>query len=331
VLLGLGVTSFVLFLQAKAVSTPEAIAARYLTLVERGDIEAAMRMEDRAVGKDDVLLTDAAYAQATGRLSGFRVERVRRVDADHASVEAQTQAGGRTGTVSFSLERRGWTPGELVGVTAWRLRPVALGTVAVQIGAPESVTATIVGKPLAHPTELHQLTAFPGRYPVAVTVESGWFTVQDATATVSGFDERAEAKPVAELTDKGRAAAIAAADGWLQNCLGGGAQPAGCSFQLDSGAPADEVWTNERWTLTTPPAIAVSAWTFSCGAPDVVGGCWPVATTSSGRVEFSADYSKPSTGEEGTITTTSPVDANVEGAIVGFGGEAADFTSITWR
>ena len=331
VLLGIGVTAFVLVVQARQASRPEAIVAHYLTLVERGRIQDAMRMEGRVVAKKEVLLTDAVYARAKEKLSGFRILGVDRVDANRVRVDAETRAGSHTERAAFTLQRHGWTLGELVGVTAWQLRPAPLGRVHVQVGAPEAVPVTVAGEDLRDPLAPHDFAAFPGRYTVAATVDTPWFTIPAGEAVVPGFDTRGSATPSAELTEKGRAAALAAADSWVQTCLRGGPQPQGCSFGLEAGAPEGEQWTDPRWTLVASPALTVSAWSFNCDGSAEVWGCWPVATASAGSAEFSAGYSKPATGESGTITMTEPVEVNVEGAITGFSDAGATFTSIHWK
>lgn len=330
-LLGVGVTSFVLYLQAKSAAAPESIAERYLTLVQRGDIEEAMRMEGRVVGPEDILLSDAVYAEATGRLDGFRIVRSEQDGSGRVTVEATTRVGGKDGRLTLSLVSAGWTPGELVGVTAWELRPVSLALIRVRVGAPAGVTATLAGHTLPDPSGLHTYSAFPGHYALSVQGDSEWFTIAGTSAAATSFGQGVEAQAAAELTEKGKGAAKAATDTWLQGCLQGGPQPEGCSFGLQAGAGAGEVWTNQRWDLDPAPQVTVAPWSFDCSVPNEGRGCWPVSTTTPGSAEFHADVSIPATGESGTVFSLEPSEVNVEGGITAFGEAGATFASIVWR
>ncbi|WP_348789594.1 hypothetical protein [Leifsonia sp. NPDC080035] len=330
-LLALGVTSFVLMLQAKAAADPARIVTAYLGQVRAGHVEAAMRMEGRKTDPNEVLLTDAAYAKATERLSGFRVVRVR-TNGDRAVVDVQTTAGGHTAHSSLSLKSGGWTPAALFGIVAWRLQPAELSMIDVHVGAPGSITATIAGAKVEaarHPA----LLAFPGRYAIEVPGGSPWFTVKGSSVAITGFQQREELTATAELTQKGADAAVAAANAWVQSCMQGGPKPSGCSFGLTDGATDGEVWTNQKWTLATAPKVTVSAWSDQCGLPGQRDGtgCWPVKTASAGAADFSADYSIPATGETGTITSTGSIEVDVEGGITGFQDAGAFFISVQWR
>lgn len=331
-LLGVGVTSFVLFLQAKAAARPEAIVSTYLDHVRDGDIEAAMRMEDRTPDKAQVLLTNAAYARATERLTGYRIVGVRPLGSGRTLVDIETKAGGETARASLALKSAGWTPGELLGVVAWQLQPASLSTIDVAVGAPGSVSATLAGARIdigAHPA----LLAFPGRYALHAAADSPWFTLPDASAAVTGFQQRADLAADAALTAKGQEAATAAANAWVSACMQGGPQPSGCSFGLTEGETPGQVWTNQKWTLATPPQLKVAGWRADCGLPGQQAGtgCWPVQTTTPGSVDFSADYTVPATGESGTITSTDSIQVEVEGGITAIGGGGAQFSSVQWH
>ena len=331
--LGAGITTFVLFLQVKAEARPEAIVAAYLDHVQRGEIEAAMRMEGRNPGENDILLSDDAYANVTDRLSGFRIEKVRAVGAEEVTVDVETKAAGTTSSGTFTLERVKGNPAELLGITAWHLQPVTLTRIQVQIGAPGVMQAAVAGVTLPEPDDLPTLSAFPGRYTLTVTSESPWFTIADTDTSVTGFWQHVELSTAAELTAKGDEAAKAATDLWLNGCMAGGPQPPGCSFSLTAGAPEGEVWTNSHWNLVNPPRITIAPWDFACRAPEVdtSSGCWPVSTTTSGVAEFHADFVVPATGDSGTITTESPIEVDIEGAITGFGDAGGSFSSIVWE
>ena len=330
-LLALGVTSFVLMLQAKAAADPARLVSAYLAQVRDGHIEAAMRMEGRKPDASEPLLTDAVYAKATERLSDFRILHVR-TSGDRALVDVQTTAGGASARSSLELASEGWTPGALLGVVAWRLKPVELSMIDLHVGAPGSIAATVAGAkvdPARHPA----LLAFPGRYALDVPAASPFFTVKGASVAVAGFQQREELKTSAELTQKGKDAAVAAANAWVQACMQGGPKPTGCSFGLTDGATDGEVWTNQKWTLSTQPQVTVLPWSDGCGLPGQRDGtgCWPVKTASAGAADFSADYSIPATGETGTITSTAPIEVDIEGGVTGFRADGAFFISVLWH
>ena len=53
-------------------------------------------------------------------------------------------------------------------------------------------------------------------------------------------------------------------------------------------------------------------------------------TSTPGQVTFHADYSIPSTGEIGDVTSTGPIEADIEGWITSFTDTGAMFTSVAW-
>ena len=331
--LGLGATVVVMFVNAREAAQPSAIVSAYLSHVQRGDISAALRMEGRAAKPGEVLLTDKAYSHATDRMTGFRILSTRTAGAG-ATVEARIQQKSGSTTAAFELSKES-NPLSLLGLDTWRLRPVDLATVEITLGAPGRIDATLSGVPLGWKGAVQHVHAFPGRYPLAVTSPSPWYTLPSAAVQVSGFGQSDRFQVPATLTAKGSAAAIAAANAWFDACVADPAiHPTGCSFSLTSGADPGEVWTNPSWQVQSRPAIAIGAWDFGCRTPTTAGvsagGCWPVTTSTPGEVTFHADYSIPATGETGDITSTGAIEANVEGSITSFTDSGAMFTSVEW-
>ncbi|GAA4141711.1 hypothetical protein [Leifsonia shinshuensis] len=331
--LGLAATVVVMFFGAREASQPSAIVSAYLSQVERGHISAALRMEGRAADPAEVLLTDTAYRHATDRMTGFDILGTRTVGAG-ATVEARIQQKSGSSTATFELSRT-VTPLSPLGLDTWRLRPVELTTVEITVGAPGRIAATLAGVPLGWKGAVQHIHAFPGDYAFALTSQSPWFTVPDAAVSVAGFGHSDRFQVPATLTAKGRDAAIAAADAWLDQCAAvPDFHPVRCSFGLTSGPDAGEVWANQSWKVQSRPTLAIGDWDFGCRTPTTAGvsagGCWPVTTTAPGEVTFHADYSIPATGETGDVTSTGPIEADVTGWISSFTDSGALFGSVDW-
>ncbi|MFF2050830.1 hypothetical protein ACFVU2_04440 [Leifsonia sp. NPDC058194] len=330
--LGLGATTLALYSNARDAARPEALVSRYLTYVQHGEIQAAMKLEGRKADPAQVLLTDDAYAKVSEQLSSFRIERVRSAGSDRVRVDAVTVAGGTKKSVSFTLRHGDDGPVGWLGVHAWKLEPVPLSTVTVAIGTHDAVDATIGGATLHWDGKVRQLLAFPGRYALSVASADPWYTISGADASISGFGQGVALRASSMLTPAGVEAATAATNAWVNTCLAGGAQPKGCSFGLNAGQPDGESWTNLRWELTAAPAVAFGAWDFDCTQGTILTpGCWPVTTTTTGTADFHADYSVPATGETGEIYSDAPGEVEVKGSILTIGAGGAQFQSITWN
>jgi hypothetical protein len=333
VCLGLGITVMVMLVDARAASQPSAVVSAYLSHVQKGEISKALRIEGRAANPAEVLLTDKAYRHATDRMTGFRILGAHTIGAG-STVEARIQQKSGSTTATFQLDRSA-TPISLLGLDSWRLRPVDLAAVEVTMGAPGRIYATLSGVPLDWKGAVKRIHAFPGRYALAITSQSPWFTLPDAAFSVAGFGGDDTFRVPAELTAKGKDAATAAADAWFDACVADATfHPAGCSFSLTSGAAPGEVWTNSSWQVQSRPAITIGEWDFGCRVPTAAdvsaGGCWPVSTSTPGEVTFHADYAIPATGETGDITSTGAIEADVQGSISSFTDSGAMFTSVAW-
>lgn len=292
---------------------PDRPVRAFLDDLEAGRVEAALRTAGITTEDADVLLTDDAYAKASGRVTGYRIAAVES-DGDAATVRAYLRQGGNDVSAVFSLERTGTEWGVF---PVWDLQAPTLGSVDVSLRAPSGTKVSVAGRSVSTSDGgTATLRALPGTY--AVTVEGGkWFTAEGADATVSGFSTSpsSQVSLAAELTDAGQQAAKAAVDAWVDGCIASTeAAPSGCSFYAYGEDPA-YTYTNQKWTLGTRPVVEIGAWASSG---------WQVTTTTSGRATFTADISGP--GGVGTASA-GPMNVNASGSITGIDDEGARFVS----
>ncbi|MEO7015425.1 MAG: hypothetical protein ABI130_03650 [Leifsonia sp.] len=330
--LGVGITAAVMLVQAREAAQPVGVVSAYLSHVQRGEITAAMRMEGRAAKPTEILLTDKAYRQATDRMTGYSILGTQTVGTtSEVRVRIQQKSGSSTATFELAEVKN---PISLLGITVWRLKPVVLESVAVTLGAPGRIDATLSGVPLGWKGATVNLHAFPGRYSLAIKSQSPWYTLPGGDIPVEGFSGDNQFMRTATLTAKGQDAATAAANAWFDKCTADpDFHPAGCSFSLTSGANPGEVWTNQSWQVQTRPTIKLGDWAFDCpvSTPSPEIGCWNVTSAPPGLVNFHANYSIPATGETGDVTSTGPIQAKVEGWITSFTDAGAVFTSTPWN
>ncbi|MEK6309092.1 MAG: hypothetical protein V4755_00100 [Curtobacterium sp.] len=261
----------------------------------------------------DVLLTDAAYAKAERKVTGYRVAAVR-TSGDSASVTAYLRQGGQDVSATFDLARTGTEWGVF---PIWKLEPPRLGSVDVSVRGPSRTPVEVAGRSVTTSKDgTATLSALPGTYSVAVR-GGKWVESSAQTATVSGFGGTSSS-PVtmtATLTRAGEDAATKAVDAWVDACIASHEPaPSGCSFYAYGEDPS-YTYTNERWTLDTRPVVSVGDWSSEG---------WLVTTTTYGRATFSADISGP--GGVGTASA-GPMNVNASGYITGFDGDGATFRS----
>ncbi len=198
-------------------------------------------------GDDDPLLTDAGYAAATGRVTGYRIAATR-TDGDTATVTAYLRQDGHDVSSTFTLDRTGSDWGVL---PVWELEAPSLGSVAVSVRGPAGAAVT-VGDRKATTSKDGTLTmrALPGTY--AVALDGGkWYSAESTTTTVTGFggSSTTPVQLAATLTSAGQQAAKAAVDAWVDGCIAStDAAPTGCSFYAYGEDPA-YTYTNQKWTL----------------------------------------------------------------------------------
>ncbi|MBD8583472.1 hypothetical protein IFT90_02740 [Frigoribacterium sp. CFBP 8766] len=319
VLFALGVVAAVVVGRTAATHRPEAAAVAYLEAVQQGDVERAMSLDGTEVGDDDVLLTNDAYAGVTDGVTGWDVSGSR-VDGDSAVVVAVVQQGGEGGAVydqQFALEKDGT---DLLFFDRWTLTPVELGTLTVQVGAPDAAVVTAAGVEVPHAGaegDTVELRAFPGSYPATLD-GAGAYEADDVVGIATGASSTGSpATLVATLTDSGQAAARAAVDAWLAACVASpDLKPAGCSFQI-LNEPTGYTLTDQKWTLETTPVYEIGDWT-SQG--------WQVEATTEGSAVFTSTVSDGA-GSTGTFNSVGSVRVPIQGVIPDVTGEGATFTS----
>ncbi|TWX38796.1 hypothetical protein ES689_09325 [Frigoribacterium sp. ACAM 257] len=319
VLFALGVVAAVVVGRTAATHQPQAAVVAYLDAVQQGEVERAMSLDGTEAGDDDVLLTDDAYAGVTDGVTGWRVTGSR-VDGDSAAVFAVVQQGGEAGTVydqQFTLEKDGT---DLLLFDRWVLAPVELGTLTVQVGAPDAAVVTAAGVEVPHAGaegDTVELRAFPGSYPATLD-GAGAYAADDVVGIATGASSTGSpATLVATLTDTGEAAARTAVDGWLSACLAStDLAPDGCSFQIIN-EPTGYTLSDQKWTLEAAPAYEIGDWT-SAG--------WQVDATTEGSATFTSTLSDGA-GGTGTFNSVGAVRVPIQGVIPDVTAEGASFTS----
>lgn len=285
----------------------------FLDDLTAGKVDDALQAAGIEHDKDDVLLTDAAYEKATGRVTGYRIAATRD-DGDTATVTAYLKQDGRDVSTTFTLDKTGTEWGVF---PVWELQAPKLGTVDVSVRGPSGAKVTVAGQSVTTAKDgTAELPALPGTYEVAL--DGGkWFEADGSKATVAGFGGEVST-PVSmttKLTAAGEQSAKAAVDAWVNGCIAStDASPKGCSFYAYGEDPA-YTYTNQKWTLVTRPAVSVGGW---------VSSGWLVTTTTFGRATFTADISGP--GGVGTASA-GPMNVNASGYITGFTDQGATFRS----
>src|SRR5205823_2780418 len=92
--------------------------------------------------KSDVLLTDAAYATASGRVTGYRIAGVER-SGDTATVGVYLTQSGRRVPATFTLEQVGTDWGVF---PRWELRAPTLGAVDLVVKGPPRTAVEVAGQ-----------------------------------------------------------------------------------------------------------------------------------------------------------------------------------------
>jgi hypothetical protein len=319
VLFALGVVAAVVVGRTAATHRPEAAAVAYLEAVQQGDVERAMSLDGTEVGDDDVLLTNDAYAGVTDGVTGWDVSGSR-VDGDSAVVVAVVQQGGEGGAVydqQFALEKDGT---DLLFFDRWTLTPVELGTLTVQVGAPDAAVVTAAGVEVPHAGaegDTVELRAFPGSYPATLD-GAGAYAADDVVGIATGASSTGSpATLVATLTDSGQASARAAVDAWLAACVAStDLAPDGCSFQIVN-EPTGYTLSDQKWTLETTPVYEVGDWT---------GQGWQVDATTEGSATFTSSLSDGA-GGTGTFNSVGAVRVPIQGVISDVTADGATYTS----
>jgi hypothetical protein len=302
------------FTSMSASHAPEASVRAYLSAVTSGDIEKALKLDGTKVTSADVLLTNAAYRTASDRVDSFRVA-TGQVSGDNAVVRAQLGRSSGSVTETFELKRTGTD----VFFPVWKLEPVSLGKVVVDVGAPPSAQVQVGGITAKRgDAGAVSLRAFPGSYS-ATLAESDLFTADKSTATVVGFADQTSKPAVldAALTDSGEKAANDAIDEYLTACMAStDPAPAGCPNWVDNKSDYSN-YSNVSWTLVSAPIFVVE------GSKWADGG-WVVDTSEPGAADFSAN-AVDSSGQPASLSLDSPESIIITGSIADVTAKGATY------
>jgi hypothetical protein len=270
---------------------PRTLVAQYLTALEHGKAREAMALGGITARSQDMLLTDAAYAKATDKITSFTLAKpVSRGGV--TTVDATVQQGRRPYHRSFRVERAGGLP----WLPVWRLAPVAPDTLELELDDAGGAALVVAGLEPHTADSRITLHAFPGTYPVVVANADPEFTFRDGVV-VSHPAGSTVAPTVfaAELTDAGRADAQKAVDTWLDKCLATqDASPADCPFVTGDETVGGVQVSDFHWTLDARPQATIDAkWANGGFAVSARGGL----------VEASATLTRISDGATASLTT----------------------------
>lgn len=294
-------------------NAPRAAVGAYLGALKHGQASKALALDGVAVGGGDLLLTDAAYQNASKRISAFALD-APIVKGGAATVTARITQGGHHYTQAFALKRTGKL---FFAIDTWKLQPVALTSVAMDFHGPEGMHYTIVGKDFESAANV-RLRALPGTYNVAPAGGSSMmFYTSPFTVTAIGFGSASQtpADVPVDLSTDGEKAAIAAVDAYIDACAASTElAPAGCPFR--SFTAAGVTMDTAHWTIGTRPTIQVGPWTSSG---------WAVLSTALGSAKMSGT-GHDAAGRSGEMGTS-----DIPFAVVGtisFDGDTATYSPL---
>jgi hypothetical protein len=296
---------------------PEVTVKSYLDALKAGDAEEALKLSGTEVTAADVLLTDEAYKEASGKVSGYTIGKTT-TSGDTATVQARLTQGGESVDQEFTLTKVGK---DAVLFDKWKLEAPELSTVQVDVVAPDDAVATVGGvdltdvEPIAEGS--YQLRALPGTYDVALS-ESDWYSAEATTATALGYGQTAEPATLSvALTDAGTTAIEEAVNTYIDGC-GASTEiaPTGCPYEIRNATGYTP--SGVTWTFDTRP-------TFTVGEFNGTG--WSVESETVGRMSMTCTLTDPATGQTGP-GGGGPVDFNVGGTVEGFTDEGATFVPL---
>lgn len=302
--------------------TPQAAARPYLEALVSGNVADIKRLGH--ISTTSPLVTQDAYSETNGHITAFSARTAARDSTSAQVTVTYTQDGSRHSEL-LSMKRVGT---DLLLFPKWRLEPVTLPSVRVDLSAPKGAGVTVNGIAVGSESGGTALVSvLPGDYTVGIG-ENPDYTATEQSVTVSNLTAPSNASEksvslTATLTDAGSKAAIAATNAWVASCI---AQPtyapAGCSFGLVNDHPEYHL-SNQKWTLVTAPDVAIGAWAEE-------GGGWLVTTTSPGEATYRADLSTDN-GRYGEMYSVDPLKVKVAGVVTGFDAHGrATFRSIPW-
>lgn len=276
-------------------NAPAKQVATFLTSLVQGRAEEAMRLSGNILDEQDqTLINDAAYQNVQNKISSFNIGPTRMADGK-AIVTAELSQGDETYSEDFALS----PDGKDLFMDKWKLDPMVLPSVTVQLSGPASLGLTVAGvgiKPVVLPATATQpeqlkkrsLKALPADYRVTAATESQGMTTNQATARIRGFgtSKPQNAVVAATLNDAGKASISAAVNQYLDACA---AQQTpilkGCPFSGKADDPLLDQYklSNAKWAIVTRPTLSIAEWNPAVG--------WLVLSTAPGTVNFSADLS----------------------------------------
>lgn len=292
---------------------PRAAVRAYLGALEHGHASKALAIDGVKVSGEDLLLTDAAYKNASHRISAFTLA-APVVSGDTASVTASITQGSHHYRQAFTLERTGRL---FFAIDTWKLRPVALTTVAMHFQGPEGLGFTIVGRDFDSAADV-RFRALPGTYNVAQAGGSSPDVfAAPFTVTAVGFGS-ASPKPAdvpVELSWWGDKAARTAVDAYLDACAASTElAPPGCPFHTFTAAGVTV--EGGHWTIGTRPTVQTGPWT---------GRGWAVVSTTLGTAKMSGT-GHDAAGDTGAIST-SDIPFGIVGTVT-FSGDKATYSPL---
>lgn len=315
------------FFTATDRNAPAKKVGDFLTALVAGRAEEAMRLSgNELTDQEKLLINDAVYQKASDRISSFTLGATR-ISGGKATVTANLSQGNADYTEDFILSG----DGKDFFVDKWKLDPVTLPVLNIQLSGPPALGLTAAGVELkpdvvpatsTRPEQFKKLAlkALPGSYEVATAKQNAQMTSNKSMAKITGFSS---AKPqnavvAVTLTDAGKAAVTAAVNQYLDSCA---AQQSAllkdCPFsgKADDPTLAQYQVSNPKWTIVTRPTLTISEWTSALG--------WLVVSSAPGAVSFSADIANG--GGIGTARIDSAA-FSLGGQILSFKDGAAQFS-----
>lgn len=287
---------------------PGATAQRYLEALETGDATTAIQLGGIEVTEQDVLLTDAAFGAATGRIRAAAIGRVQQ-DGDLASVPVTYRFDDETRTTTLTLTRTGT---DLLIADRWTVMNAEVGTIAVTLPRGFDGRDLIVGDDkLAMPdptvsddSTWLDLRAFPGSYDIGLGATEYLAAVHEVRS-IDPFTEGDSWDAyrqglAAEPTPAFEEAAVAVVTDALTACAAStDAEPEGCPFSVDNGWGT---YSNVSYAISRMPELQL----------ELGYGSWTVRSTSSGTVDEAYDYSSGGGLRHQTTSTRFSVEASVD-------------------
>jgi hypothetical protein len=274
---------------AARAANPELPVRAYLQAIVKGDVTRAMKIGRVTPAAGDRLLTDAAYGQASDRITAFTVLDTS-MRGETGTVRARITQGDRSYVAGFDVTRASANP-----FARWQLAKQQLPEITVKLQVPVDLTLQIAGTSLKTANGALTQHVFPASYAAAAR-NAGNFVGVDTTATATFEIQRSAAVEMGiELAGTGQADADGEVQAWLANCAASSElHPANCPF---AAVPeASVTYSDGSWAIDAQPVFDVGEWSAQLGG-------WPVTTSVPGYVTFTARASEG--GLVGTATTGS--------------------------